>query len=172
MKKSDIPSLPKFFDRYIHLVEDLELVPALEAQCRPLPKSDLELFNKIGDKVYAPGKWTVKDILQHITDNERIQAYRALRISRNDPTPLPGYDEGILASNVDTKSRTVADLHEEFLFVRKANIILYKHLDHAALLREGTSNGVKISPLALGFVLIGHPIHHFQVIREKYAPLA
>ncbi|MBL8991852.1 MAG: DinB family protein, partial [Spirochaetia bacterium] len=72
MKKSEIPNLPKYFDRYINLVEDLDLLAALEAQCRPLPKSDLELLNKIGDKVYAPGKWTVKDILQHIADNERI----------------------------------------------------------------------------------------------------
>lgn len=172
MKKSEIPSLPKYFDRYINLVEDLDLVEALELQCRPLPKNDLELFEKIGDKVYAPGKWTVKDILQHLVDNERIQAYRALRISRNDPTPLPGYDEGLFAANANTKTRKFSDLHEEFLLVRKSNIVLFKHLDRSALLREGNSNGVQISPLALGFVLVGHPIHHFQVIREKYAPLA
>ena len=91
MKRSEVNPMPQFFDRYIKLVEDIDIVEALEKYNSIETLLDKEHLEKLGSKVYAPGKWTVKQVIQHITDNERVQAYRALRIARNDKTVLTGY---------------------------------------------------------------------------------
>ena len=109
--------------------------------------------------------------MQHITDNERVQAYRALRITRNDKTPLPGYDENLFAANVDPSGRSLGDLLEEFAIVRKANIVLFKNFNDEEQQRTGLCNNVTIPVLALGFVLVGHQLHHATITREKYFPL-
>ena len=125
----------------------------------------------MGDKIYAPGKWTINEIIQHITDNERVQAYRALRIARNDKTPLPGYDENLFAANVQPAGRSLDDLLEEFAVVRKSNIILFENFSDEVQQRTGVCNNATIPVLALGFVLVGHQLHHASIIREKYLPL-
>jgi hypothetical protein len=121
--------------------------------------------------VYAPGKWTVKQILQHIIDNERIQSYRALRFSRKDETMLPGYDENLLARNADTAHRTIEDLTNELIVVRQSSIQLYKSFSKEMYLNKGICFNKEISVLGLGFVIVGHELHHFNVIRERYYPL-
>ncbi len=171
MKRSDLKEIPKYFDRYINLVEDIELLDALERYGASFLEKEKSNFEKQGDKVYAPGKWTIKDLLQHMIDAERVFAYRALRFSRNDKTELPGFDEDHYAANVSTKNRTVADLLEEFKNVRTSTIQLFKGLEAEALQREGIASGNKISVLAIGFTLCGHPIHHLKVIKERYFPL-
>ena len=125
----------------------------------------------MGTNVYQPGKWTVKDILQHVIDNERIMAYRALRFSRNDKTLLPGYDEEILAANTNADNLTVQQLLEEFNLVRASTIALFKGMSDSMLLRSGVAFKSDISALALGFVILGHPVHHMNVIKERYFPL-
>lgn len=167
MKKSDILVMPQFFDRYINKAEDMELTEALQKYA-VFSKEDLNAWKDLGDYVYAPGKWTVKDIFQHIIDNERIQAYRAMRFARNDKTALPGYDEDLLAANTNTKNRTLEDIIEELQSVRDSNIRMFKSFDDEAMLREGICYNTSITPLALGFVLVGHQIHHLKVIKERY----
>ena len=171
MKRSEITPMPQFFDRYINQVEDIDINEALEKYNSIETLLDVSKLEQLGDKVYAPGKWTIKEVIQHMTDNERVQAYRALRISRNDQTPLPGYDETLFAANVDPSGRSLSDLLEEFAIVRKANIILFRNISEEQQKRTGLCNNVIIPVLALGFVLVGHQLHHAKIITEKYFPL-
>ncbi len=171
MKKSDINPMPEFFDRYINLAEDEEVIVSLERNLKALETLDVKQLNTLGDKVYAPGKWTIKDIFQHLIDNERIQSYRALRIARNDKTIMPGYDENLLAQNTTASQQTLQSLIEEFKLVRKSSIVLFKRFTDEMLQRKGVCSGIEISVLALGFQLSGHQIHHLKVIRERYLPL-
>ena len=171
MNKSNINPMPQFFDRYINLVEDLDLFEAFEKYSPENVYSDFQELIDLEDKVYAPGKWTVKDILQHVIDNERIMAYRALRFSRNDKTNLPGYDEETLAAYTVASKRSVTDLIEEFSLVRQTSLLLFKNMNEDMILYPGTANHTQITPLALGYVIIGHPVHHMNIIRERYYPL-
>ena len=171
MKRSDITPMPQFFDRYINLVEDIELSEAFEQYAPANIYTEIDKLNALGDKVYAPGKWTIKDILQHVIDNERIMCYRALRFSRNDQTPLAGYDEEILGANTNAAARTVSDLMEEFEIVRAGTRLLFSNMTDEMLQRAGTANEAKITPLALAYVILGHPLHHMNVIRERYYPV-
>lgn len=170
MKATAVNPLPQFFDRYIRLVEEIDLVEGL-LKYSPEKVFSLAQLEKIGDKIYAPEKWTVKDILQHCIDNERIMCYRALRFARNDKTVLSGYDENLLAQNADTSRRNLLDMMEEFADVRKSTVQLFKSFTDEMLVRKGVAYQVEISPLHLGFQLIGHTFHHQRVIEERYLPL-
>ncbi|WP_138481712.1 DinB family protein [Dyadobacter bucti] len=171
MKKSAINPMPPFFDRYINLVDDIDIFEGFRKYAPREIFSDIQKLEQVGDRIYAPGKWTIKDILQHVVDNERIMAYRALRFSRNDRTNLPGYDEAVFAANTIAYGRPIPDLLEEFEQVRVSTISLFANMDSAMILRSGVANQTEISPLALGFVILGHPLHHINVIRERYYPL-
>ena len=171
MKKSDLQKMPKYFDRYINLAEDIDVIEALEKFGPKYLEKEKATLEKLGDKVYAPGKWTAKDILQHIIDAERVFAYRALRFARNDKTELHGFDEDHFAAHANTKNRGIEDLLQEFRMLRDLTIVFYKALDKETLLREGTASGNTISVLALGFTMAGHPIHHMGVLKERYYPL-
>lgn len=171
MTKSDIPQMPQFFDRYINLADDIDLIDALEQAARFEHLLPLETLETLGDRVYAPGKWTGKDIIQHIIDNERIMSYRALRFARNDQTALPGYDENLFGAAAHTSRRSLADLYDEYALVRQSSLGLFRSFDHEMLLRSGVCFNQTISVLALGFVLVGHAIHHVNIIQERYLPL-
>ena len=171
MTKSEINPMPQFFDRYINQVEEESLMEGLENSLQILKQVDIEKLKSIGNKVYAEGKWTVKDIIQHIIDNERIMAYRALRISRNDKTELPGYDEELFGKNTNANSRTLENLIEELIKVRVSTLFLFKSFDSKMILNQSICYGQTISALALGFVIVGHQKHHLKVIKEKYESL-
>lgn len=169
--KTDINPMPQFFDQYINQVPEENIFTALEASKKVLDELDIENLKEIGKKTYAPNKWTVHEIFQHIIDNERIQAYRALRIARKDETVLPGYDENVLAAHSFADDRHLDDIIEELKMVRTSNIALFKSINPVLLTHNGICFKQKISALALGFVIVGHQIHHLQVIKEKYEPL-
>jgi hypothetical protein len=152
-------------------VEDVNLFDGFTKYTPDHVFAETEKLIALGDRVYAEGKWTVKDILQHVTDNERIMSYRALRFSRNDKTQLPGYDEAVLAANTVAAHHTVDDLLDELRELRRSTITLFKNMDKTMLTRIGNANQTEISPLALGFVILGHPVHHMNVIRDRYFPL-
>ena len=172
MTKSDIPVMPKFFDRYINLAgNDWLLLDALTQGASFENLIPAETLEKLGDLRYAPGKWTVKDIVQHIIDTERIMSYRAMRLSRNDQTPLPGFDEEKFGEMAMGSRRTIPDLYDEYAAVRKSNIALFSSFDEEMMLRTGTCSDQRISVLALGFVLVGHATHHVNIINERYLPL-
>jgi hypothetical protein len=119
---------------------------------------------------YAPGKWSVKEIVGHLSDTERIMSYRALRIARGDRTPLPGYeqDDYVRAANFDR--RPLADLLEDFAAVRAATLRLFRSLDADAWRRSGIANNLEVSVRALAYIIAGHERHHFEILRTRYAP--
>ena len=171
MKKSEIKVMPEYFDRYINLVEDIDVISALEKFGIPVIQTETNNIEKLGDKIYAPNKWTVKDIIQHITDTERVFAYRALRFARKDLTALSGFDENIYASQARASDRKLEDIINDFDNVRQSSISLFKSFDEEMMLSEGISSNNKISVLAIGFMIAGHFIHHINVIKERYYPL-
>ncbi len=171
MKRSDIDPLPDFFDTYINLVENITIVEALEKHSVFISEENIEILKQLGSKVYAPGKWTIKNIIQHVIDTERVMSYRALRFARRDATPLPGFDEDYFAAHSKADSRTLNDLLEEFSIVRKSSIVLFKSFNDEMLKQTGISSNRTISVLALGFMIAGHQLHHLNVIRKNYYPI-
>lgn len=171
MKKSDIVTMPEYFDRYINLVGDYDVIEALQQYDAHWLQKEKDSFTRLGDSIYAPGKWTVKDILQHLIDTERIFSYRALCFARNDSTVQPGFDEDKYAANATATARTIDDLLEEFQLVRDSTIALYKSFSDDMMIREGVAFQKRISVLAIGFLSAGHAIHHLNVIKERYYPL-
>jgi uncharacterized damage-inducible protein DinB len=117
---------------------------------------------------YAKGKWTIKEILGHIVDDERIYVYRALRFARNDSRELPGFDQDQYARYSNANERESWDLLDEFSFVRQSTIAFFKSLDEAALLRTGVANGQSVSVRALAYHIAGHEMRHMDIIRERY----
>lgn len=117
---------------------------------------------------YAEGKWTPKEVLMHITDTERIFSYRALRFARKDKIDLRGFDQNDFVSFSDAAERSMESLIEEYLAVRNASIILYKNLTTEMLQEIGTGSGSPMSVRALGFITVGHEIHHITLIKERY----
>jgi len=121
-----------------------------------------------GDLRYAPGKWSVKELLGHVCDTERIFTYRALRISRGDPTPLPGFEQDDYVRNSPFPHRPLAEIIEDYIAVRRATLTLFRNLDQAAWMRRGTVNDNPISVRALAYITAGHELHHKKILEEKY----
>jgi DinB superfamily len=172
MKKSDINQPPCYFDKYINLIDDIELSAAFKQSINQLDNLDLAKFEQIGDAVYAEGKWTIKQILQHLIDSERVLGYRSLCIGRNDPTELPSFDEEIFAATVNTKNRTLEEIVAEIKIVRTSTELLFESFDDTALRRSMTIYDNQMSVLAYGFAILSHQIHHLKIIEERYFPFA
>jgi hypothetical protein len=170
MRKSDINPMPGYYDRYINLVPDVELSQAFDDSIRQLNDLDRTALTRTADKSYAPGKWTIKDIIQHMTDGERIMTYRALMFARRDPS-APGFDQELFAVNANANRRTFDDLLDELISVRRATKMLYDSFNDDMLLARGLSWEYEVSVLDLGFIIVGHQIHHMNVIAERYSTL-
>jgi hypothetical protein len=168
MKKEAITTDPGYFSRYINLVPDVDLAEALEASLEAVLALDVAALEEKGSYAYAPGKWTVKDLLQHIIDTERVFTYRALMFGRNDKQIIPGMDQDLFADNAETGHRTLKDLLDELISLRKATIALFYSFTPAALMRTGICWKWEMSVLGVGFIIAGHQIHHLNILREKY----
>ncbi|HBK70555.1 MAG TPA: damage-inducible protein DinB [Flavobacteriaceae bacterium] len=117
---------------------------------------------------YAEDKWSIKELLEHIIDAERIFAYRALRIARNDKTDLSGFEENSYVENANSDSRDYQELLEEFSYVRKSTVFLFKNFSKQVMLQVGTIDGNEITVRAIGYVNSGHLLHHINIIKERY----
>ena len=170
MKRSDINPMPGYYDRYINLVPDVELSQAFDDSILQLNDLDRAALGRIADKSYSPGKWTIKDIIQHMTDGERIMTYRALMFARRDPT-APGFDQELFAVNANANRRTFDDLLDELISVRRTTKMLYDSFNDDMLRARGRSWEYEVSVLDLGFIIVGHQIHHMNVIAERYSTL-
>ena len=170
MKSSELKqtSYPESYAGYISILKEVDLIPGLEESLT----SFIEFAHGVPlDKLeyaYAVGKWTLKDIIQHNIDCERIFNYRALRIARKDQTNMLSFDEDMYAANVDANQRTLENLLEELKAVRSASIALFSSFSQEQLESEGMASGKIISVAALGFTIIGHEAHHARVFRERY----
>jgi hypothetical protein len=120
---------------------------------------------------YAPDKWTLKDVLGHIIDDERIFAYRAFCLTRGETKSLAGFDEKVYAANADAESRSWGDLLDEYRIVRTASVALFSSLLPGAWERAGEVNGYRATPRGLAFHIAGHELHHLHIVRERYLPL-
>ena len=168
MKKSDINPMPEYFDRYINLVADVELSQAFDESIEQLKNLDFKLLEQLSGKIYAPGKWTVKTLFQHVTDFERILCYRALLFARGDINIRQGIDESLLAETAKADTRAIESLMAELISVRHASKLLFANFDDEMLRRTGMNWKFEVSVLAMGFSVIGHQIHHLKIIEEKY----
>lgn len=168
MSMPDLTRIPEYYHRYVQLVTGDHLPDIFAAQ---MPEVISFLQNIPPDKSgyrYADGKWSVKELLQHVIDAERIFAYRALCIARNDKTPLPGFDENSYAEHSCADKRDWSELIEEFRAVRRATEMLFNSLDEEQLNETGTASGKPVYVSGIGFIIAGHLNHHINILKERY----
>jgi hypothetical protein len=155
-------------DNYISLVKGNDVLAALEDQRRQMVLLLSGRTEADGDLRYAPEKWNLKEVLGHINDTERIMSYRALRISRGDATPIEGFEQDDYVRNAPFARRSLADLIEDYIAVRRATVSLFRNLDEPAWTRRGVANKNEITVRALAYIIAGHELHHRRIIEEKY----
>jgi uncharacterized damage-inducible protein DinB len=157
-----------YYGTYIGKVPDGDLRSMLSSQLAETLALIQSIPESRGGHRYAPDKWSIKEVLGHLADSERIFSYRALRIARGDATPLPGFeqDDYIPAGGFD--GRTLRDLADELAAVRQATIHLFAHLDQTALERRGTASGKPVSVRALAYIIAGHELHHLGILKTRY----
>ena len=155
----------------IAAVDGNDAISALE-QIRAVTVALFEQFGEAGgDVTYAPEKWTVRQVLGHLADDERVFAYRALCVARGDVRPLPGFDEVLYAQHAGSETRSLAALLADYVAVRTASVSLFSGFDAAAWGRLGTVNGYAASPRGLAFHIVGHELHHHRVLQTRYVPM-
>ncbi|OIQ16957.1 MAG: damage-inducible protein DinB [Flavobacterium sp. MedPE-SWcel] len=158
-----------YFNAYIQYVDDTwSLTEWLEVSLHEFIKFVQEIPMGKHDYRYAEGKWTIKDIIQHLIDAERVFNYRAMRISRGDTTDLPGYEQDDYVVTAKANDRTIQSLLTEMSALRHATILFFKSLNEDDLLKKGMASGYAVSARALGFLIVGHEKHHINVFQERY----
>lgn len=157
-----------YYAKYIDVASGDDLLIALEESRKATLKALSSVGNEYGSYAYAEGKWTVKQVLQHIIDVERIFCYRALRFARNDKTALLGFDEDFYADNDQTDTQDLATILKDFECVRNATISLFATLPENRLDTEVLASGVVMTPRILGWSMVGHTMHHLGVINTRY----
>lgn len=157
-----------YFSRYIDLVPEENIMPALQNNHQELIQFIRSIPVDKSEYKYAPEKWTIKQVINHIIDTERIFSYRALRFARGDAQQLPGFEENDYAANANLKYTNLNLLSEEFDAVRKSTILLFKQLGEKELLLSGLMASGQTNVLSLGFTICGHAKHHMNVLQERY----
>lgn len=157
-----------YFSRYIDLVPEEDIVPALERQSQETTALLAGITEDRSAFRYAPGKWSVKEVVNHMADCERIFACRALCFARGEAQSLPGFDENTYAANANAERRPFREIADELQAVRRATLALFRSLSPEAWGRIGTANEKPISVRAIAYVTLGHERHHVKVLRERY----
>ena len=157
-----------YYEKYVSLVPDADLVETLERQGAETLALLRGLDEEQGAHRYEAGKWSVKQLVGHVNDAERIFSYRALAIGRGDRQPLPGMDQEEYMAGVDFDARTLASLADEFESVRAATLQLLRHLSPEAWARRGTASDNEVTVRALAYIIAGHEAHHVRILRERY----
>ena len=163
--------MPEYFEKYIKQVDDIELDDAFQKNLNTIATLDIGSLELLGNKVYAVGKWTIRDIFQHIIDTERVMGYRTLRYARMDGVIPQGYDQELFAANANTRQRALKDILEELKQLHQSTRLMFRSFDEVTLHRTGINWNKEMSVLAMGFLITGHFVHHLKIIREKYLPL-
>lgn len=168
MPKPSPTSYPGYFQKYIDQVPEQELFTAFDKQLPVIGSFLSALTEERSAHTYAEGKWTIKELLQHITDSERIFNYRALCFARGEKVSLPGFEENDYAAHSNANSRTWQSLVDELLAVRHSTTLLYRSFTPDALSASGTANNNAITVASMGFITLGHFYHHKKVMEERY----
>ncbi len=156
---------------YAALVPDGSITELLSAQMQ----TTLTLLQSVSDEyaasfTYAPGKWTIKQVVSHLADAERILSCRALRLARKDPTPLPGFDQDLYILNSNANARSLAALIDELRMIRDSTLALYRSFSGDEFMRRGLVNNCNLSVRAIAYTTAGHELHHLKILREQYLP--
>lgn len=159
---------PPQYETYIRRVPEGDIAEILATQQGQVADALSLIPEERGGYRYAADKWTVRDVIGHITDTERVMAYRMLRIGRGDHLEMAGFDEKLFARNAESNRRSIALLTDEFRAVRTATLTLLDQFDESALQRTGTVDGDKISVLGLAYMVAGHTLHHIAILHERY----
>ena len=170
MKRPEATEYADYYAKYISKVPGTDLLNVLESERAEMLRLLASRTERDGNFRYAPEKWTIKETLGHISDAERIFAYRALRIGRGDKTPLPGFEQDDFVRGGGHAGRTLTDLMEEFSAVRAASITLFRSFDENAWSQRGVASQKEVTARAIGFMVAGHQIHHRMILEERYFP--
>ncbi len=168
MNRPEKEEYAEFYANYVALVGETDIVAALQNQPADLQhllagiSPEKEIFR------YAENKWSVREVIGHLVDGERVFSYRALRISRGDETPLAGFEENFYVANSNFSNLKIADSLEEFSLLRQSNVLLFNNLTEEMWQKTGTASDARISVRALAFIMVGHVRHHAQILRERY----
>ncbi len=168
MNKPDPKEYNSYYERYISLVPLADILNTLETQFRETRAMLDAIPEQRGAHRYAEGKWSIKEVIGHMIDTERIFAYRALRISRSDTTPLASFEQDEYVKTANSDAASLASLIEEFAAVRRANVLMLRNLPAEAWTRMGTASNYPVSVRALAWIIAGHELHHRAVLKEKY----
>ena len=167
MKRSQF-TIPPFYQNYVDLAGNDDLMKALKKSTQEFKKLLKNIPRKKHDYAYGEGKWTIRQLLQHMIDAERVFALRALWFAREEGSPLPGFDENKWADKANQSKRKWKDLTEEFLHLRSANEALFHSFTKEELLKSGVASNAPIAVAVLGYICAGHLMHHINIIKERY----
>ena len=159
-----------YYEKYVSLITADDVLTALETQRVQMTQLLAARSEREGNFRYAPGKWSVKEVVGHINDAERIFSYRALRIGRGDTTPLAGFEQDGYVQNGGFASRSLVELAEEFGAIRSASLALFRSFGEEAWTRQGTASNATVSVRALAYIVAGHEVHHRRILEERYFP--
>jgi len=168
MPRPDLSRVPDFYHGYISKAKENDLTSAMKNTTNELLGLLRSIPSEKYDYRYAEGKWTIKEVIQHLIDAERVFTYRALRFARKDDTPLPGFDENLFADTAKADKRNWNDMVEEFTALRRSSEAMFASFDNVQLEAEGNASGKSIYVLAIGYIVAGHVNHHCQIIKERY----
>jgi hypothetical protein len=157
-----------YYGKYIVLVPEGDVVSTLSRQLEDTLALLGGLSEEQGDSRYEPGKWSIKELVGHVIDTERIFGHRAFRFARGDEQPLPGFEQDDYVRAAGFDNRQLKDLTEEFELVRRENLCLFRALDESAWLRRGTASDAEVSVRALAYIMAGHVTHHMTILRTRY----
>jgi len=168
MPRPDLSRVPEFYHGYISKVKENDLMSALQNSTSELFSLLKAIPKEKHDYRYAEGKWTIKEVVQHMLDGERVFTYRALRFARKDDTALPGFDENLFAQTAKADKRNWNDMVEEFTALRKSTEAMFASFDYEQLEQTGIASENSIYVLGIGFIVAGHVNHHCQIVKERY----
>lgn len=168
MLRPDLETVPPFYQGYVNYVKDFDMAYILDHSNRQMVMLVRSIPEDKGEYRYAPGKWSIKELLCHVMDAERIFAYRALRFARNDSKPLQGFEENDYATEANAHARSILQIADEMERLRKSTIDMFLSFTPDMLLRKGSANNTVVSVLNLGYIIPGHETHHRTVLQQRY----
>jgi hypothetical protein len=168
MNRPDKTEYAAYYETYVSLVEETDIISALQNQLTELLNLFAAIPEEKGTYAYAEGKWTIKELLGHLIDGERIFAYRALRFARADKTPLEGFHQDPYIENADFNSIKLSNLLKELTLLRAANVLFFESLSEIAWSQIGVASDAEVSVRALAYIMVGHVRHHINILKARY----
>ncbi len=159
---------PEYYNQYLNLVKDGDIINILEEQSLYVQKFIASIPEEKGDSTYGFGKWTIKEVFGHLIDSERILTYRALRIARRDKQPLPGYEQDDYVKNAKYYRKTLKEIADEMLLLRAANLKFFESFDSEDMIQRGVANDQELTVRAILYILAGHELYHINFIKDNY----